>query len=284
MKLIGDVLRETRLKRGLSLDDAAELSQLSPAYLLAMELNRFDGIEGNDGRPALEQYMEALEIDFDALDEQKKNSLEAEELVCEDIAAEETLFSSAFADQPTDESRLGRHQARREKTSQLPIILLTATAALILLFVSYMVATNLPKNTVEDFTEESTVQATVQSSAKQPVVEPQEVSLSVTAGENNQQTVGLKHAKNPVTVEVSLAGAVSAWFSVSGGDLEESGIILGEGYPSHTVTLNEDTVESVISLGSSEGVSVKVAGKDLDLSNLSVYEPSYTILTVEKGE
>lgn len=291
MKYIGDVLRETRLKKRLTLEQISLQTGVPEAYLLAMELNHFDVVPGEDGRPPLEIYASYLGLDLVALQEEEEKSLRKvsvsyPEVKEKSIVSEESDVSAdVFSDEidTNEEDVAYSYQSRRKRSAstetksspRLAVILLLVLASVILLFVAYFVKKEFSTKKVASTSTSSVVKTVTPSSKEEP-----KTSLEVT-GEGTVLNAVLKNAKKPIAIEISLVDSQGAWLSVSNSDAAESGIVLGGDSPSQTITLTEGATSSVISLGSPQGLAIKVAGQELDLSKLQAGVGSTINLTVE---
>lgn len=284
MKRIGDVLRETRVKQGLTLEDIYKKTRVPQAYLLAMELNNFEALPKDEEEQALSRYAEILNLDFDYLMQiEREYQAERSSLMLGD----ETALTLAEATKQTErrfKERSSRTGSKNQNPSYYPLIILGTIASLILVFVLYMILQQVTSIDSSDssssFSSSQVVTSVTSSQQTSSSTESPTPTLSVEGG-GDTLTVTAKNMSQPITIEVSLDGALEAWFSVTNADIDEAGIILGEGYPSHTVTLQEGVSNAVISLGSADGVSVKIGGQTVDLSSLSATDASYITLNIE---
>ncbi|MGF0111568.1 helix-turn-helix domain-containing protein [Streptococcus sp. SGI.013] len=284
MKRIGDVLRETRVKQGLTLEDIYKKTRVPQAYLLAMELNNFEALPKDEEEQALSRYAEILNLDFDYLMQiEREYQAERSSLMLGD----ETALTLAEATKQTErhfKERSSRTGSKNQNPSYYPLIILGTIASLILVFVLYMILQQVTSIDSSDssssFSSSQVVTSGTSSQQTSSSTESPTPTLSVEGG-GDTLTVTAKNMSQPITIEVSLDGASEAWFSVTNADIDEAGIILGEGYSSHTVTLQDGVSNAVISLGSANGISVKIGGQAVDLSGLSATDASYITLNIE---
>lgn len=284
MKRIGDVLRETRVKQGLTLEDIYKKTRVPQAYLLAMELNNFEALPKDEEEQALSRYAEILNLDFDYLMQiEREYQAERSSLMLGD----ETALTLAEATKQTErhfKERSSRTGSKNQNPSYYPLIILGTIASLILVFVLYMILQQVTSIDSSDssssFSSSQVVTSGTSSQQTSSSTESPTPTLSVEGG-GDTLTVTAKNMSQPITIEVSLDGASEAWFSVTNADIDEAGIILGEGYSSHTVTLQDGVSNAVISLGSADGISVKIGGQAVDLSSLSATDASYITLNIQ---
>lgn len=106
---------------------------------------------------------------------------------------------------------------------------------------------------------------TVVSSAAVPEVTTQ---LMVTGG-GEAIDVAVVTTQKPVKITISLSGAERSWVGLSNSDLGEGGTILSSEQTSYTATIKEGSTQAVLSLGITQGVTIKVNDQLLDISAIT---------------
>lgn len=91
--------------------------------------------------------------------------------------------------------------------------------------------------------------------------------------------VAVTTSKKPVKVEISLSGAEESWVGISNSDL--GGVTLNAENPKAVATLNEGTTQSLIELGITQGVSIKINDQVLDMSAITSTATSSINLNIQ---
>lgn len=277
-KSIGEVLREARESRGWTFADIQRMTKIQARLVQALEYNDFEAIPDPDyTRSFLQRYAEVLDLDASVI----LHAYDSKSLVVYYEAGEE---SDANID-------LRRNvKPKKARKSYLPLIYLLLAAIFILIFVAYIVSQRIqnqaitPPSTsysVVSSTSDSSSMAqtteTAPSSTSSSSSEPSTAELTTSGGGSNLEVM-VTGASKPVEVELSVTTATS-WVSLSDTDLA-GGATLSPENTTVTVTVPETVTNTTLTLGVVEGVTVRVAGQELDLSALTD-QSGYISLTIE---
>lgn len=298
-KTVGDLLREARTKKGLALQTIAKNTGISDHNLLAIELDQFSLIEEEHLDNYLKSYAEAVDLEFDSL----KDSLAVQQTATElqDNRTETSYDKLILKENPNYVpgslgSRSSRRQSKRQRESHrrsiLPLLILSLLALGILVFVGFNFWKNLDKKplslpktptvssnkAVDKSEEKNEKEGETPASSTTPSV-PEQAKLT-TEGGGESMTVRVSNAKKPIEVEISFAGPESSWVGLSHSDLGEMGMMLGTDQ-SHKAVLNDDAKEAELSFGITQGISVKIAGQELDMSLITSTANSFVTIIVE---
>ncbi len=277
-KSIGEVLREARESRGWTFADIQRMTKIQARLVQALEYNDFEAIPDPDyTRSFLQRYAEVLDLDASVI----LHAYDSKSLVVYYEAGEE-------ADANMDLRR--NVKPKKARKSYLPLIYLLLAAIFILIFVAYIVSQRIqnqaitPPSTsysVVSSTSDSSSMAqtteTAPSSTSSSSSEPSTAELTTSGGGSNLEVM-VTGASKPVEVELSVTTATS-WVSLSDTDLA-GGATLSPENTTVTVTVPETVTNTTLTLGVVEGVTVRVAGQELDLSALTD-QSGYISLTIE---
>lgn len=306
---IGDILREGRVAKHLTLEEVEELTTIPSPYLLALELEQFKLIPKDQIEGYLQQYGEAVGIDtadlLEKYHEQVAVSLSEEKQ--EETSEKDTTDSIVKPSQdekisitkPVSDdsiaigSRSSRYKSVEKTNSYLPIVMLCLVALGILAFVSFVTWNQLKS----DSNNASTSYSVVHSSSTSTTTSSESSSSSSTSessseddsslkmsteGSGNSLTVNLSNVTDSLTVEISLSGADSSWVSVTNSESNDSGTLLSStGTTSYTAVLPSGTTSSLITLGVTEGVTVTINGQEVDTSALTSTTLSYITINIQ---
>ena len=277
-KSIGEVLREARERRGSTFADIQRMTNIQARLVQALEYNDFEAIPDPDyTRSFLQRYAEVLDLDASVI----LHAYDSKSLVVYYEAGEE----------PDASIDLRRNvKPKKARKSYLPLIYLLLAAIFILIFVAYIVSQRIqnqaitPPSTsysVVSSTSDSSSMAqtteTAPSSTSSSSSEPSTAELTTSGGGSNLEVM-VTGASKPVEVELSVTTATS-WVSLSDTDLA-GGATLSPENTTVTVTVPETVTNTTLTLGVVEGVTVRVAGQELDLSALTD-QSGYISLTIE---
>lgn len=282
-KSIGEVLREARESRGWTFADIQRMTKIQARLVQALEYNDFEAIPDRDyTRSFLQRYAEVLDLDASVI-----------------LYAYDT--NSLVVYYETDEESDSKVDLRRNvkpkkaRKSYLPLIYLLLAAIFILIFVAYIVSqriqnqaitppstsysvvssTSDSQSTTQTTSEQTTETATSSTSSSSSA--PSTTQLTTTGGGSNL-AVTVTGASKPVEVELSVTTATS-WISLSDTDLA-GGATLSPENTTVTVTIPETVTNTTLTLGVVEGVTVRVAGQEVDLSALTE-QSGYISFTIE---
>lgn len=309
---IGEILREARVAKHLTLEEVEEKTAIPSSHLLALELEQFKLIPKDKIETYLQQYSEAVELDTaDLLEKYHEQEVESSDEEQEEHVVESTTTNTeSIVKTPQDEtisiaksasddsfiigSRSSRYKGKENINSYLPIVMLCLVALGILAFVSFVTWNQLQSNsnnastsysvvhssssTTTDSTSSESSSSTSESSSSE-----KDTSLKMsTEGSGNSLTVNLSNVTDSLTVEISLSGADSSWVSVTNSESNDSGILLSStGTTSYTAVLPSGTTSSLITLGVTEGVTVTIDGQEVDTSALTSTTLSYITINIQ---
>lgn len=308
---IGEILREARVAKHLTLEDVEEKAAIPSPHLLALELEQFKLIPKDKVETYLQQYGEAVELDTaDLLEKYHEQEVGSSDEEQEEHVVESTTNIESIVKTPQDEtisiaksvsddsiiigSRSSRYKGKEKTNSYLPIVMLCLVALGILAFVSFVTWNQLQSDsknastsysvvhsssaTTTDSTSSESASSTSESSSSK-----EDTSLKMsTEGSGNSLTVNLSNVTDSLTVEISLSGANSSWVSVTNSESNDSGTLLSStGTTSYTAMLPSGTTSSLITLGVTEGVTVTIDGQEVDTSALTSTALSYITINIQ---
>lgn len=309
---IGEILREARVAKHLTLEEVEEKTAIPSPHLLALELEQFKLIPKDKIETYLQQYSEAVDLDTaDLLEKYHEQEVDSSEEEQEEHVAESTTTNTeSIVKTPQDEtisiaksasddsfiigSRSSRYKGKEKTNSYLPIVMLCLVALGILAFVSFVTWNQLQSDsnnastsysvvhssssTTTDSTSSESSSSTSESSSSE-----EDTSLKMsTEGSGNSLTVNLSNVTDSLTVEISLSGADSSWVSVTNSESNDSGTLLSStGTTSYTAVLPSGTTSSLITLGVTEGVTVTIDGQEVDTSALTSTTLSYITINIQ---
>ena len=283
-KSIGEVLKEARESRGWSFADVQRMTKIQAKLVQALEYNDFEAIpDPTYARSFLQRYAEVLELDVSVL----LDAYDSKSLV---------VYYEAGEESNSDIDLRRKVKKKKPVKSYLPLIYLLLAAIFILIFVAYIVSQRIqnqvitPPSTSSSYSvvsKSSSDQTTTVSSSEQTTEASSTTTISsssdsstklTTTGGGASLAVILTGATKPVEVQVSVTTATS-WVSLSDTDMA-NGVTLSPDNATVTATIPEGVSTATLTLGVVEGVTVRIAGQDLDTSTLT--EQSGTItLTIE---
>lgn len=308
---IGEILREARVAKHLTLEDVEEKAAIPSPHLLALELEQFKLIPKDKVETYLQQYGEAVELDTaDLLEKYHEQEVGSSDEEQEEHVVESTTNIESIVKTPQDEtisiaksvsddsiiigSRSSRYKGKEKTNSYLPIVMLCLVALGILAFVSFVTWNQLQSDsknastsysvvhsssaTTTDSTSSESASSTSESSSSK-----EDTSLKMsTEGSGNSLTVNLSNVTDSLTVEISLSGANSSWVSVTNSESNDSGTLLSStGTTSYTAVLPSGATSSLITLGVTEGVTVTIDGQEVDTSALTSTALSYITINIQ---
>lgn len=309
---IGEILREARVAKHLTLEEVEEKTAIPSPHLLALELEQFKLIPKDKIETYLQQYSEAVELDTaDLLEKYHEQEVDSSDEEQEEHVVESTTTNTgSIVKTPQDEtisiaksasddsfiigSRSSRYKGKEKTNSYLPIVMLCLVALGILAFVSFVTWNQLQSDsnnastsysvvhssssTTTDSTSSESSSSTSESSSSE-----EDTSLKMsTEGSGNSLTVNLSNVTDSLTVEISLSGADSSWVSVTNSESNDSGTLLSStGTTSYTAVLPSGTTSSLITLGVTEGVTVTIDGQEVDTSALTSTTLSYITINIQ---
>lgn len=309
---IGEILREARVAKHLTLEEVEEKTAIPSPHLLALELEQFKLIPKDKIETYLQQYSEAVELDTaDLLEKYHEQEVDSSDEEQEEHVVESTTTNTeSIVKTPQDEtisiaksasddsfiigSRSSRYKGKEKTDSYLPIVMLCLVALGILAFVSFVTWNQLQSDsnnastsysvvhssssTTTDSTSSESSSSTSESSSSE-----EDTSLKMsTEGSGNSLTVNLSNVTDSLTVEISLSGADSSWVSVTNSESNDSGTLLSStGTTSYTAVLPSGTTSSLITLGVTEGVTVTIDGQEVDTSALTSTTLSYITINIQ---
>lgn len=315
---LGEVLREARVTKKISLDEMEESTGISSHYLLAMELDQFKIIPDDKRDTFLKQYANIVSLDYLALkaklDEQNSKATEVSDLSVPQIVEEKlsrrqkrtykdpfittttpiiTTFSSSEENKENNtntkgeevSSRLSKYDEEPKSSKSLfSVIILSLIAIAILSFIFFAVWKEFSKENSkipESASQISKVTNLTSKSQKESTSSEIQTTV-VTEGQDNHLIATVTKANATVEVEVSLTEAESAWFALSNTEIDQVGTTLTKETPSYKTTFAPEISQSIMTLGIPKGIEVKVDGQIVDLTKLTSTDVSYITLNFQK--
>lgn len=301
---MGDLLREARVQKKLSLEDIEKQTKIPQHYLLAMELDQFNILPQEKLDPYLKDYTAAVGLNLADLmtsqqgPEEKLNT--QEEKIDTVILPKTPEFETPEKDEsirtleiypspsPITSTRSSRYRTKESRPSYLPIISLCFATLAILSFVFYTVWQQTKQSNQTKTSDYSVVSSTSSqvseessSTSETPISSSENQTTLTTTGSGDSLSVNVENANNDVEISISLAGAESSWVSVTNSEAGDGGTLLTSNDNKLTTKLLSGTTSSVITLGLTAGVTVTINGQAVDLSNLASTSVSYITLNIK---
>lgn len=272
MTELGNLLKEARLEKGMSLDDLQAATKIQKRYLLGIEEGNYATMPGNFYvRAFIKQYAEALQLNSDEIFETYKNDIPA----------------TYNDDLPEKLSRVKTRKTFSERGSKvfdlLPKVLITVVVIGVVALVYYFMQNYARTNTNESANNQNAPVNYVKSknldqadanannsknkqsntqkdtnktqNANQPDSSAQVISPGKISG-GNHTTYQVTNANKFV---VKLVSRASSWVSIknSKGALQFQGVLKAGGTNTQTVDLSNDTA-AVIRIGNASVTDIFV--------------------------
>lgn len=313
-KTVGDLLREARNKKGLALQTIERSTGIATHHLLAMELDQFSLIDADQVDAHLQAYAQAVGLDAAEVKAYYDEQTNQPQYVTPELSLT-TSFDALAAETHEDyqpaplPSRSSRRYSRSDRGNKavsksaerssskkknhssplagliVKIILWVLLLGLLAfgawtLYQRYFAQSASPS--VASLSASSPAQVIESSSVPESSSEaPVSTTQLTVAGGGETIEVAVANAKRPLTVEISLSGAERSWVALTNSDLGAGGITLSADQPTYTATLFDDATEALMTMGVSQGVTVKVDGQVLDTSALTPGITNYIVLKVQ---
>lgn len=280
---IGQILKNARKEKGLTLDDLQQTTKIQKRYLIAIEEDNFDSLPGKFYvRAFIKQYAETVGLD-------------AEEL----LAELDTTANTAEAEKETEAKTRTEAVKREEKPASpviekiihyLPTIIIVLIVGAILgtiyIFAwgdrnkneSTQIAQTSQKVSVSSETtaaKESSSSAKKASSQKETAkkasssttkktTKKTKQTLTNTAANGSTFTYTLENAPAKNKLELAVSDGATAWNAVSANGVQVWQGTLSATSTKETVEIPENTTTITLSLGNSKATTIKVNGKKFD--------------------
>ncbi len=287
IKTIGQVLKEKRTSLGLGLSEAEQLTQVQKLYIVALETDDYKALPGDFYIKAyLKQYAEKLGLNADriiqAYDEGKGITVEDKEDILETY---HFVKPSERVEPEEEEPKTWRHY--------VPIISLSAAALLIVVGVFAAVIMNKPETLdliTNDYSYSKSVASTSKAatSATKPPESSTQASSSVLeptiaiTGTSSAMVATISNISDPVKVDFSAAAGRTIWIGMTNSNVAANGQTLTDGANTLSGLVTTGAENSVITLGSVQGLTLTVNGKALDLSSLTTTGPAKITLQINR--
>lgn len=301
---MGDLLREARVQKKLSLEDIEKQTKIPQHYLLAMELDQFNILPQEKLDPYLKDYTAAVGLNLADLmtsQQELEEKLNTQEEKIDTVILPKTPeFETPEKDEsirtleispstsPITSTRSSRYRTKESRPSYLPIISLCFATLAILSFVFYTVWQQTKQSNQTKTSDYSVVSSTSSqvseessSTSETPISSSENQTTLTTTGSGDSLSVNVENANNDVEISISLAGAESSWVSVTNSEAGDEGTLLTSNDNNLTTKLLSGTTSSVITLGVTAGVTVTINGQAVDLSNLASTSVSYITLNIK---
>lgn len=302
IKTVGDLLREARTKKGLALQTIAKETGISDHHLLAIELDQFSLVPEDKLDAYLAAYAGMVDLDL--------TDLKSSKTIQESETKSETSYDELIVktDRPDSlDSRSSRRYTRgheeKKKHSLFPLFFLSLLALGILGFVGWTFVKNsnvnfsLPsftwKSSPSAKTEDKEGAAVSSSETEESLTEQSETAPSSSEepkveltieGEGDSMEVAIKGATTPIEFAITFDGEASgmeqSWVGLTNVESNIGGFLLDSG-ATHEDKFAADAKEVELSFGITEGISIKIAGEDLDMSPITSRSNSTITLIVE---
>lgn len=285
-KTVGQVLRAKRATLDMTLKQVEDYTKIQKTYIIALEQDDYDALPGDFYIKAyLKQYAERLGLDSDQLIDAYEEGamIEVDEPI--DHSVNYRFIKPSERD---DQEQVTN--ARKTWRYYLPITILGGVACLIVIAISIVVLLNNPKKddiaenlyTVSASSSVSTKSSQKQekkstpesSSAPTPATPKTEIQVT---GQGQTLTAKVKHAPNPVKVNLSVAENTEIWLGMTNSDLAGGQVTLTSQTPV-VATLSDKT--TVLTVGKTSGLMINIGDTPLDLSSIGAPDSPAT-LTIE---
>lgn len=311
-KTVGDLLREARNKKGLALQTIERSTGVATHNLLAIELDQFTLIEADKLETYLETYAKEVDVPYATLkaaagfpDLSQSEPVETVIPVQQPQAQPEpqpqpSVQPEVTVAQPTSPSlqitsvapsNLRRTSSRSTKSSKEKsggffklVVGLLLTAAIVFagftVYKQFFAGDAAKKETVasSSLSSDSETASSTPASSSKPAEPTPTTKLAVTGG-GEGINVAVTTSQKPVKIELSYAGTGASWIGVSNSDI--GGVTLNAETPKATAVLNEGATESLIELGVTQGVTIKINDQVLDMSAITNTATSSISLTIQ---
>ncbi|MGF0071473.1 helix-turn-helix domain-containing protein [Streptococcus orisratti] len=301
---MGDLLREARVQKKLSLEDIEKQTKIPQHYLLAMELDQFNILPQEKLDPYLKDYTAAVGLnlaDLMSSQQEPEEKLNTQEEKIDTVILPKThefeipekyesirTLEISPSTSPITSTRSSRYRTKESRPSYLPIISLCFATLAILSFVFYTVWQQTKQSNQTKTSDYSVVSSTSSqvseessSTSETPISSSENQTTLTTTGSGDSLSVNVENANNDVQISISLAGAESSWVSVTNSEAGDGGTLLTSNDNNLTTKLLSGTTSSVITLGVTAGVTVTINGQAVDLSNLASTSVSYITLNIK---
>ncbi|MGT2930404.1 helix-turn-helix domain-containing protein [Streptococcus dentasini] len=282
-KSIGQVLRDARQAKDLTVEQVSEDLELPMQYITVMELNQFKFVREGQVTDYLTRYGDYLELDSQLLLEGYQNP-DFEIEVDEDEPQEEE--ETAGQEQEPDKWKWLRSErfdyVEDDPNRRLPLVILSLLSLLMVGLIGTAVyfqweqeaSATAPRSSLK-----AVGSSTQQTGPSESSTSSQSSLTAKTRG--SYTTVKLTGDTPPkVTIEISQDFEDENLIRVTNSDLDKKGLALGGENKSVTITLTPNIDKTVITLDKVDHVTVKINGQTLDLSNLNKDNTNYITLTL----
>lgn len=313
-KTVGDLLREARNKKGLALQTIERSTGIATHNLLAIELDQFSLIDQDKLEAFLETYAKEVDIPYASLKAAPgfpelsapavASTPEQQPLPTPSVSVEQpaqpqpapTLSNRVEEEKtvavptPVAPSNLrrtsGRTKSGKEKSGGFfkVVVSLLLTAAIIFagftVYKQYFANSSAKTSKTEkpSSSSSSTSSSSTTPASSKPAEPTPTTKLAVTGG-GDGINVAVTTSQKPVKIELSYAGSGASWIGVSNSDI--GGVTLNAETPKATAILNEGATQSLIELGVTQGVTIKINDQVLDMSAITNTATSSVSLSIQ---
>lgn len=283
---VGEKLRQARVRKGLQVSDLELLTGIDSHCILIMELDQCHLLPEDKRRSYVTMFAETVGLDVDIILEQWDaeqsgiSNLPYNHLANDTDIEESNLFTGSV--------RPSRRQRRQPKKSSKGLVLLLAVASLlVLLFGAYRFWPTIKtywqpsaKPKVTQVTKPGSSPKIQEVTEPAPLVDDKPKATIALEGEGNHVIATVTTSHMPVTVSFALEEADSSWVALTNSDLGEAGVLLNPSQSTYETALWEGTTTALISLGVSQGLTVKVNDVPLDLAPFTTGDVLYITLVL----
>ena len=278
MNEIGEILKETRIEKGYTLDDLQQTTKIQKRYLQAIEDGNTDILPGRFyARAFVKQYADIVGLDGEQLleDHLKESAKDASEEFAENVAV------------PPSRSTQGRSSGPLNMLQDnLPTILifLLVVAIFGVIYFAWRQADSTDAPLINDNTEQTAPPVTEESNetGEDPVTEPddtdeegsaaeepeteeepeaQTISISESTGGSTTYAVAGPHPEEQTLVLTASGG--NSWVSIDVAGGENYAQLLNDG-DELNVTFGADVTQIDLVIGSAPATTVTLNGTDLE--------------------
>lgn len=264
---IGDRLKQSRIEKGLSLDEIQQKTKIQKKYLVAIEENDLDALPGDFYvRAFTKQYASALGFDSNELIDNYEDSIpDTNTNEYMDKISENTLETRSAKNKISE---------RNSKIKSVFSISIIVGIVLVILLIIWFASAKLSNNGSNSSNQSISVSGESNKKVKNSSNSDKKTKIkssnkkskvtSISKISQNGSDVNFKISTNKKISTVKLSSSSRAWTSLtSDGDNNWSGIVDTDS--PHTIKLNSTDKNVSLNLGNAASTNISINGKKVKL-------------------